>query len=175
MITCLIEYVYSSGNVPSVSLTVERGVSLVGPHCPGTVRLFCEGVELVSLRWRYNNQSVLIQSFNTNDSPTNVTHSNPAVKNVELVRATQLNDPRFANFSSILTVDLTELHEQHITEINCGDPGTIDSEPVSLQPNVPDRPNVTAVTVAYQSSNIRVTWERLVSLMSVCNTSKNYA
>ena len=34
-----------------VMLTVEGGVSLVGPHCPGTVRLFCEGVGLAMLRW----------------------------------------------------------------------------------------------------------------------------
>ena len=36
----------------SVSLTVEGGVSLVGEHCPGTVRLFCEGVDLTRLEWR---------------------------------------------------------------------------------------------------------------------------
>ena len=147
--------------MPSVSLSVEGGVSLVGPYCPGTVRLFCEGSSLTIVRWRYNETN--IKSFDTNDSPTNVTHSNPAFINVELVTATQLSDQRFANFSSILTVDLTELQEQHIAEIDCGDPRTISSETVSLQPNVPDRPDVTAVTVAYQLSIIRVTWERLVS------------
>ena len=163
-ITCLIEYVYSLGSAPAVSLTVEGGVSLVGSHCPGTVRLICEGVRLVSLRWRFNGTtSTLIKGFDTNDLPANVTHSNPAVKNVELVRVRQLSNRRFANFTSILTVNLTELQEQHITEIDCGDPGTFSSEPVSLQPNVPDRPNVTAVIVAYQSINIRVTWGRLVS------------
>ncbi len=42
------EEVYSS----SVSLTVEGGVSLVGELCPGTVRLFCEGIGLTQLEWR---------------------------------------------------------------------------------------------------------------------------
>ena len=40
-----------------VSLTVEGGVSLVGPHCPGTVRLFCEGVDLTTFTWMYNGDS----------------------------------------------------------------------------------------------------------------------
>ena len=119
-------------------------------------------MDLTLLRWRYN-ESDVIESFNTNDSPTNVTHSNPAFVNVELVRATQLGDPRFANFISILTVDLTELQKQHITEINCGDPGTFSSMTISLQPNVLDRPSVTAVIFAYPSSNIRITWGRQVS------------
>ena len=158
----LIENFFSSGNVPAVSLTVEGGVSLVGPHCPGTVRLFCEGAELTLLRWRYN-ETDIIESFNTNDSPTIITPSNHAFISVELGTVTQLSDPRFANFSSILTVDLTELQKQHITEISCGDPGTFSREPVSLQPNVPDRPIVTAVIVEHQSRIIRVTWGRLVS------------
>ena len=149
---------------PSVNLTTENEVSLVGPYCPGTVRLFCEGVELVSLRWRYNGNNS-IESFNTDDLPTNVTPSNIAFQNIELVRATQLTDQRFANFTSILTVDLTQLQEQNVAEIDCGDIGTFDSVPVSLQLDVPSRPNVTAVTVTYQSSmliNIEVTWKRQV-------------
>ena len=48
LISMISEEVYSS----SVSLTVEGGVSLVGEHCPGTVRLFCEGVDLTQLEWR---------------------------------------------------------------------------------------------------------------------------
>ncbi len=36
-----------------VSLTVEGGGNLVGEHCPGTVRLFCEGVDLTLLEWRF--------------------------------------------------------------------------------------------------------------------------
>ena len=158
-------YLFSTGNAPSVSLTVQGGVSLVGPHCPGTVRLFCEGVELVSLRWRYNG-SGLIESFNTDDIPTNVTPSNLAFRNVELVGATQFTNPRFANFTSILTVDLTQLQQQNVAELDCGDPRTFDNVPVSLHPNVPSKPNVTAVTVTYQSVSMliifEVTWKRLV-------------
>ena len=47
-ISMISEEVYSS----SVSLTVEGGMSLVGEYCPGTVRLFCEGVDLTQLEWR---------------------------------------------------------------------------------------------------------------------------
>ena len=158
---------YFSGNVPSVNLTVKGGVSLVGPHCLETVRLFCEGVELVSLRWRYNNTTE-IKSFDTNASPTNVTPSNAAFLNIELVTVTRLSNPIFANFFSILTVNLTQIQEQNVAEINCGDTGTVDSEPISLQPTIPSRPNVIAVTVTYQSSmliNITVSWEKLVSYL----------
>ncbi len=55
--------VYSS----SVSLTVEGGVSLVGEHCPGTVRLFCEGVDITLLEWRFyhDDNMYLLKRFHT--------------------------------------------------------------------------------------------------------------
>ncbi len=40
----LFSMINEEGFSSSVSLTVEGGESLVGEHCPGTVRLFCDGV-----------------------------------------------------------------------------------------------------------------------------------
>ncbi len=50
-----------------VSLTVEGGVSLVGEHCPGTVRLFREGVDITVLRWTYNGDKSEIPHLGPDD------------------------------------------------------------------------------------------------------------
>ena len=117
------------------------------------------------MRWRYNGALNEIDSFDTNDSPTITTPSNPAFLSVELTEVTQLSNMRFANFTSILTVDMMQLQEQNVADINCGDPGTIGTLPVDLQPNVPLRPNITTLSAIYQSrvlTNITVSWQRLV-------------
>ena len=69
----------------SVSLTVEGGVSLVGPHCPETVRLFCEGVDLTVLMWRYNDTNGIEPTF-ASDATTGtlIRTSNPAFESVQL-------------------------------------------------------------------------------------------
>ncbi len=80
------EEVYSS----SVSLTVEGGVSLVGEHCPGTVRLFCEGVDLTLLQWRlYYNDSMYSSEKFVSDSANGtkkVFNSSFGSASVELVQ-----------------------------------------------------------------------------------------
>ena len=119
----------------SVSLTVEGGVSLVSPHCPGTVRLFCEGVELTTLTWRYNGDIDIADSYHLDDSittPTKVT-SNPAFVSVQLTAVSQNSlNPVFGNFTSILTVDLSQLEQQNIMSISCGDPATRGTVPVDV-------------------------------------------
>ena len=107
-----------------VSLTVEGGVSLVGPHCSGTVRLFCEGVELTSFGWRrYNNNGFkdIINRVHPDDasitSPTYPT--NPAFVSVSITKV--YNNKTRANFSSVLTVDLLEINKQIVKNISCGD------------------------------------------------------
>ena len=102
----------------SVSLTVEGGFSLVGPHCPGTVRLFCEGVDLTSLnfRWLYNGNINIGDFYDTDDSVTTPSStSNPAFVSVQLTAVSQsLLNPVFGNFSSTLIVDLSQLEQQNI-------------------------------------------------------------
>ena len=156
---------------PSVSLTVEGGVSLVGPHCPGPVRLFCEGVELTTLRWNYNRENYLIGSFYPDsNSPSSETPSNAAFVDLRLTKVINTTISQdFANFSSVLTVDLVQLQQQNISSIVCGDPGAMAVTPVGvqvLQPSIPRRPNVTTVTATYQSgilNQIKVTWGKSVS------------
>ncbi len=97
-----------------MSLTVEGGVSLVGEHCPGTIRLFCEGVDLTALRWRYNGDNV-IHSFSTTDLPISSVTTNPAFITVELQSVTSNpNDERFGNFVSVLTADIAQLQSQNV-------------------------------------------------------------
>ena len=159
---------------PSVNLTVEGGVSLVGPHCPGTVRLFCEGVDLILLRWNYND-TILISSFNTVDSPTSMTPSNPAFVTTITLSSVQQNpsDPRFASFTSTLTVDLARLQEQGVTNINCGAPGSIDTKPIDVQivvQTLPENPTISNVTANYQSGLLKgivATWGITVSCIKV--------
>ena len=90
-----------------VSLTVEGGVSLVGPHCPRTVRLFCEGIELTFLGWT--------------TSPIYPGPTNPAFVSVNITNVSFDEKILKANFSSVLTVDLLELNKQNIQNISCGD------------------------------------------------------
>ena len=123
---------------------------------------------LVSLRWRYNHGVNEIDSFDTNDIPMITTPSNPAFLSIELTEVTQLSDMRFANFTSILTVDMMQLQEQNVHDINCGDPANTDIVPVDLQPYVPERPYIDAVIAYYQSGllyRIMVSWEKLVKLI----------
>ena len=154
-----------------MSLTVEGGVSLIGPHCPGNVRLFCEGVHISFLRWSYNGyESDVIETFDTTDSPTSVIPLNHAMLFPRLVLSSvhQATDPRFANFTSILTVDLRQLQNQHVLNISCGASNVMATVPVDvriIQPSPPKTPNITAVTATYQYgrlSDVSVSWRKLV-------------
>ena len=136
----------------SVSLTVEGGVSLVGPHCPGTVKLFCEGVDLTTFRWTYNENINIGDFYHSDASPSTQTNtSNPAFVSVQLTAVSQSSlHLAFANFSSILTVDLSQLEQQNIKNISCGDPVIIGTLPVDvyiIQDTVPDVPQFIGLSV----------------------------
>ena len=120
-------------HVAGVSLTVEGGVNLVGEHCPGTVRLFCEGVDLTSLRWSYNVTKEEIHSFYPDSMISTQTVSNPAFISVELSSVLQSDQRNFGNFSSTLTLNISELEEQHINEIRCGNPVTHQTITIDVQ------------------------------------------
>ena len=155
----------------SVSLTVEGGISLVGPHCPGTVRLFCEGVELTSLRWRYNQNMAIISYLPDSTAPSETLPAQSAFLLVNLMKVTpKPNDPTLANFSSSLTINISQLQLHNgIIEISCGDPGISQVLPVNvsiIEPSVPSSPAISKVTAAYQSGELNsviVTWMKSVS------------
>ena len=147
-----LSYIFKLVNASSVSLTVEGGVSLVGPHCPGTVRLFCVGVELTSLIWKYNENTTIGRSF----VPDGIERSfgapyNSAFISVELVNV-YTSDRVFANFSSILTANLSQLEQQSIMSISCGDPLTRETVPVDIQIEqeaVPGDPEIIGVNITH--------------------------
>ena len=160
----------NSGIAPSVSLTIEDRMSLVGEHCPGTVQLICKGVDLSLLRWRYNGIHD-IYSFTTTDLPIAFKLFNSALKlvRIELINVTQTpNDARFAEFTSTLILDIAQLELQNVTKITCGDPGTIDTVPVNttlLQQSTPISPTITSITATYYSGQLRtvnISWIKLV-------------
>ena len=80
-----------------------------------------------------------------------------------------LNDPRFADFNSSLTLYLEQLGSKYITTISCGAPGAMSSVPVDIQiiqPTAPVRPHINAVAANYHSgilSKVVVSWHTLVS------------
>ncbi len=157
------------GANPSVTLTVEGGGSLVGEHCPGTVRILCYGIHLSVIRWRYNGNTDVITFFSDNVAPSPFTN-NPAFLNAELLSATQDPvDPNFANFSSELVVNVSKLQTESINSIACGDLDTFKIIPVDveiLQQTEPENPNVTNVTALYEDGSLTdviVSWEKLVS------------
>ncbi len=157
------------GANPSVTLTVEGGGSLVGEHCPGTVRILCYGIHLSVIRWRYNVNTDVVTFFSDNVAPSPFTN-NPAFLNAKLLSATQdPEDPNFANFSSELVVDVSKLQTESITSIACGDPNTFKMIPVDveiIQQIEPESPNGTNVTAVYEDgflTDVSVSWKKLVS------------
>ena len=163
-----------------VSLTVEGGVSLVGPHCPGTVRLFCEGVELTTLTLRYNGDIDIADSYHPDDSITTPTNtSNPAFVSVQLTVVSQNSlNPVFGNFSSILTMDLSQLEQQNIMSISCGDPATRGTVPVDVhiaQDTVPADPQLHTLSVQLVTTLefdimvfvVSISWMKLQSVRCV--------
>ncbi len=142
---------------------VEGGVSLVGEHCPGTVRLFCEGVDLVHLRWTHNENN-LIYDFQT-DSETS---SDP----IPLLRpeflSVQLRAVSQSLLSSVLTVDVEQLQLQGVTSISCGDVATIRTiqvDPIIIHETTPDSPKVSSISARYHSgllNSLQISWIKLV-------------
>ncbi|XP_064390810.1 uncharacterized protein LOC135338655 [Halichondria panicea] len=149
----------------SVSLTVEGGASLIGEHCPGTVRLFCEGVDLTSLRWSYNVTKEEIHSFYPDSMISTQTVSNPAFISVELSSVLQSDQRNFGNFSSTLTLNISELEEQHINEIRCGDPVTHQTITIDVQVRqqaLSEDPQQINIVKSFKSSAsvmLTVSWE----------------
>ena len=157
-------------------------MSLVGEHCPGTVRLFCEGVDLEYLRWTYNAtmpvEDPVIQVILPSDADMtpfveSVAFRNPAFLTVEvdLVSTKTINEISVANFFTILTVDLAQLAQQNITSITCGQLGHLtDSLAVNvtiLRPSfiAPRTLNITSVIASYQFgslSSVEVQWTKMV-------------
>ena len=141
-----------------MSLTVEEGVSLVGPHCSGTARLFCEGVELTTLGWTYNTDNLIVRieaDYEITSSP--IYPSNPAFISVSVTSVSKISDLQ-TNFSSVLVVDMLELNKQNVKNITCGDLSDMNT----LQVDVIDYFTPT-VTASYQSGILSRVEVRLVS------------
>ena len=159
-----------SGKSSSISLTVEGGVSLVGPQCPETVRLFCEGVDLSTLRWRVNETDLTGLVFFPDDNVGTVrTSSNTAILSAELRAVSpSLNDSRFGNFFSILTVNLSELEYQNIVSISCSAPGIGKTVPVDVhitQQTVPGDTQLIGVNASLIGSSmlqLLIRWKQQV-------------
>ena len=124
---------YIPENSGKVCLTVEGGVSLVGPHCPGTVRLFCKGVGLYILRWTYNTGIDIINRVLPDDPSSTIIPTNPAFVSININITDIANDSTgtFATFSSVLTVNLLELMTQNIENITCGDLSHRDTQQIN--------------------------------------------
>ena len=170
-------------NGESVSLIVEGGVSLVGPHCPGTVRLFCEGVDLTTFTWMYNGDFDIADSYHPDSSITTPTNtSNPAFVSVQLTDVSQSSHMIYGNFSSVLIVDLSQLEQQNIMSISCGDPGIKRTIPVNVQivqqtvPAAPQLNNTQIANIFENQTNatvftytiVLISWERQQLVRDQC-------
>ena len=140
--------------------------SLVGTFCPGTVSITCEGIFLTNLRWTYNG-GIGIIIFETDSVEQVYNVEQPAFISVELRSVVQYTDVRYANFTSVLTADLAQLHELSVRDISCGNPIATITLPVgvSLQSNdeIPP-PNITSITAVYNSTHldlIRISWRKI--------------
>ena len=93
-----------------------------------------EGVKLTAFRWIYNGNINIGDYYHPDDSTTTPSStSNPAFVSVQLTAVSQsLLNPVFGNFSSTLTVNLSQLEQQNIKNISCGSPGTRETVPVDV-------------------------------------------
>ena len=139
--------------------------------------MLCKGVEITSLRWRYNGSLNIKSYFSDSTVYETIQPAQPAFSAVQLIGVTQNpNNPSLANFSSILTVTLSQLQASKISDISCGDPGVSTVLPVNvsiIEPGVPGNPAITMVTAAYQSGELRsieVKWNKSVSSLFVTNS-----
>ena len=170
LISMISEEVYSS----SVSLTVEGGVSLVGEHCPGTVRLFCEGVDLTLLEWRFyhDGNMYLLKRFHTdsvNETRKVFNDSTLVFASVELVNLSQNRmSILFANFSSILSLNISQIPIgiHNVFRIRCGDLLNFNETLVNISIVEETLPNVYNFSVSVNTSIstiLTVTWNQYVS------------
>ena len=80
------------------------------------------------------------------------------------------NDPNIANFSSFLTVNVSQLQSNNVTDIICDTPGISQAVPVNvsvIKPGIPSTPAIKMATANYQSgelNSIEVKWAESVSL-----------
>ncbi len=163
------------GANPSVTLTVEGGGSLVGEHCPGTAKVLCYGIHLSFLRWTYNGNIDIVSAFlSDTTSPSSVNPNDPAFIRVELLSVAQDPAfPSFANFSSELVVNVSNLRTESVINITCGDPNTFKMIPVDveiIQQTEPESPNGMNVTALYEFGSLTdaiVSWEKLVSKLYI--------
>ncbi len=137
-------------------------------NCPGIVTLFCEGVDINQLRWGYNEVNNIV-IYSSDSSPSQSQLSQTAFLSVELVTISQSSvDPNRANFTSVLTANLSRLQSDNVMEIECGDTTTFQIEPVNVQivnRSRPRDPSFSMVTAEYQSqtlSSVQVQWRKSV-------------
>ncbi len=167
------EEVYSS----SVSLTVEGGVSLVGEHCPGTIRLFCEGVDLTVLDWRlYHDDDMYISEHFDIDNANETTKCfndstlDQVSASVQLVNLSRGNIMTFANFSSVLILYISQksIGIRNVFRISCGDALNFNETSVNISIVQETVPNVYNFSVSINTSmsaiyTLTVTWNQYVS------------
>ncbi len=154
----------------SVDLIVRNGVSLVGNNCPGIVTLECEAIDTNQLRWRFNSVST-IMVYSADDSLSQSVPMQTAFLSVGLTAISQNTvDGTRANFSSILTANLSRLQSDSVMEIECGDPSTFEKLSVSveiIERTPPRNPTIAMVTAEYQSEgldSVTIEWRKSVSL-----------
>ncbi len=123
--------------------------------------MFCEGVDLTILRWSYNSTNKDITFFHPDDQAETITSMlAPFIESVELSKVTQSPQRNLGKFSSILTLNISQLEKQHITEITCGDPETSHNIPINVrlrQQLLPETPRL--MNTAYEYPELTVSWE----------------
>ena len=125
-------------------------------------------MDINQLRWRYNGD-IDIAIYSSDSSPSQSQPSQTFLS-VELVAISQNSvATNRANFTSILTANLSRLQSDNVMEVICGDAATFQIEPVSVQiidRSRPRNPSFSMVTTEYQSerlNSVQVQWRKSVS------------
>ncbi len=103
---------------------------------------------------------------NTITAPIHLSLESP-FQLVQLKHVSQsLADQRFGNFSSVLTVELSQLQEHNVTDITCGDPvlhHSLDVNVTIKEPRIPEEPQLITVNTTDDPNGITITWTPSVS------------
>ena len=160
----------------SVAISLEKGAGLIhmDSFCPGTVRLSCEGVNMLYLWWAYHSNgytysiwNVQADSYNLTFDPIRPYLNNSAFLFIQLYRYITTQNNARLNASVLLTVDLFELSRQNVTKIYCLASQTVRS---TFELNVIPQPpliglNISKLIITYWSEALRsvqVLWTKLL-------------
>ena len=125
------------------------------------------------MQWQYNgSHRIVLFPVSHSSGTVNELPETPFVNEVALTSSMpSTSDPRFADFTSTLTLDIAKLDEFEVNSISCGDPEVYKVLPINVKTiqltllTSPIIINITAVYNMGSLAKIVATWKKMVKLL----------